>query len=178
MKYRLPTGLNSVNKNASRLPERSRVHAPDPLVNHPTAVYQNLEEDLTFIHRPPPTVPAPESLTTSPASPLLSGPPMPAGGPVPPPIRKDREQRPLVSDEDILEIRRLRLADPFTWSRTRLAEKFNCTPGFIGRVAAAKPSARKQILAKRDEEHETVRSQWGENKTFVREARRKRKELW
>ncbi|PBK82192.1 hypothetical protein ARMGADRAFT_1019779 [Armillaria gallica] len=48
--------------------ERPPYRTPDPLVNNPsTAVTTLPDEELTFIHRPPPTSPAPFILTTSPA---------------------------------------------------------------------------------------------------------------
>src|SRR5262245_7455973 len=64
--------LNRTYKN--RHAERPPYRAPDPLVHNPDAKVTMLEQDLTFIHRPPPTALTPFSLTTAPASPLLRRP--------------------------------------------------------------------------------------------------------
>ncbi|KAL6308431.1 mitochondrial ribosomal protein subunit L20-domain-containing protein [Sparassis latifolia] len=160
---------------ATRLPQRPPYRAPDPLKNNPNAV--SLPEDLTFIHRPPPSAPSPLSYTTSPASPLLHPEPSSSSS-LPPLLRTDKPQSPRLSQEDLLKIRKLRVEDPLTWTRSKLAKEFNCTPNFIGRAAAMKVRDRKKVLAQRDEEHEKARGLWGEKKSLFREIAKKRRDFW
>jgi len=178
LRLRSSLSFTSIRSYATRLPEKPPYRAPDPLKNNPNAVYQNLPEDLTFIHRPPPTAPSPLSYTTSPASPLLKAASSSPTSPLPPPLRANKSQPPRVSDEDLAEIRRLRREDPVTWTRGKLAQKFNCTPYFVGLVAPAPNKARKEILKKKDGEHEEARSKWGEKKAFFKDAARKRRDFW
>ena len=75
---------------------------------------------------------------------------------------------------DIEEIRRLRLSDPMTWSRWKLAKRFECSPVFIAMVCEASPQKKeiqKQVL-------EAVQSRWGTKRRMAREDRRLRKESW
>lgn len=160
--------------------ERPAYHAKDPLVNNPKAVVINLEdENLTFIHRPPPTAPSPLSYTTAPASPLLRPPTVPYDGPLPPLSRAPPpEPQPRLSDEDLEKLRQLRLSDPVKYTRGRLAKMFNCSQSFVGQVAALKKPQRKAIVKTRDEIHESFREKWSEKHSVVMAIRKKRRELW
>ncbi|KAJ7758483.1 mitochondrial ribosomal protein subunit L20-domain-containing protein [Mycena maculata] len=174
-------------KSATRYPrpkpgtsERPPYHAPDPLVNNPNAVVTALpDEDLTFIHRPPPTAPSPYSLTTNPVSPLLRPRPPQDQIPLPPPSRKSNvDALPRASDQTMSEIRRLRALDPDRYTTGVLARKFKVTRGFVSAIAALKKSKRKE---KRNEQNliaEKAREQWGEKKTTFKMIRAKRRELW
>lgn len=76
--------------------------------------------------------------------------------------------------KDIEEMRQLRLKDPMTWSRGKLAKRFNCNPLFVGMVCEASPekkAVQKQVL-------EAVKSRWGIKRTMAREDRELRKEVW
>ena len=160
--------------------ERPPYRAPDPLTNNPKAVVTKLEQDkLTFIHRPPPTAPSPFSLTTAPVSPLLR-PPTATNGPLPPSLksRKEKEQQPRLSDEDLIKLRELRFSDPLKWTRGRLAKMFNCTNAFVGSIAPLKKSARRTTYRIRDEEHERARAKWSERHALVKAIQKKRRELW
>ena len=141
---------------SSRLPERPPYRAPDPLVNNPHAEYTALSNDLTFIHRPPPSAAPPESYTTLPSSPLLK-PPQPkatsTSTDLPPVLREPKPVEKLVSYEEILEMRRLRSEDPELWTAGKLAKKFGCTQTFVRLHARLPRSVRKQAVAKRDAEH-------------------------
>lgn len=165
---------------STRLPERPPYRAPDPLINNPNVVHQSLPNDLTFIHRPPPTAPTPFSYTTAPSSPLLqpSSSSTETGGPVPPALRAEKPQHERMSDDQIAKLRKLRAEDPAKWTRGKLAKEFGCTPSFVMHVAAMKSAERKKALALRDEEHEEARSKWGERKSIVRAIRKKRREFW
>ncbi|KAI0786862.1 mitochondrial ribosomal protein subunit L20-domain-containing protein [Abortiporus biennis] len=159
---------------SSRLPQRPLARFPDPLQD---VAHQPLPDDLTFIHRPPPSAPSPLSYTTSPVSPLLKAEVTPKDGPLPPPMKKTAE-RPLMSREDMEKLRKLRSEDPIKWTRGALAKEFNCTRAFVMRIAPLPTQQKKKALAQRSEEHEKNREQWGEKKFMVREIRRKRRELW
>ncbi len=181
MKPRLslfPSPLRFTRSYATRLPERPPARAPDPLRNNPHAVYKDLPENVTFIHRPPPTAPSPLSYTTSPASPLLQPSAAPVDGPLPPTLRKDKGEKPPVSEEDIARIRQLRREDPETWTRGRLAAEFNCTQWFVGKITSLKRADRKKVVAKVEEAHAANRDKWGERKKLQADIRRKRKEFW
>ncbi|KZT64957.1 hypothetical protein DAEQUDRAFT_677728 [Daedalea quercina L-15889] len=183
-RLRLPHACSSVRTYATRIPERPPYRAPDPLVNNPNATYTKLEDDLTFIHRPPPTAPSPWSYTTNPASPLLQSAPTPAGEALPPPTRPgqgaeaEAEAWPRMSDEDLAKMRALRAEDPVRYSRSRLSKMFNCSPNFVAIMAPTKMRERKKILRQRDAEHEEARSKWGVKRAYFEAARKKRRGLW
>jgi len=77
-------------------------------------------------------------------------------------------------EKEIEEIRRLRTEDPFKWTRTKLAEKFDCSQFFVGMVCPAS----KEKMDKHDEEIERIKAKWGRRKRYAREDRGKRRELW
>ncbi|KAH9936667.1 mitochondrial ribosomal protein subunit L20-domain-containing protein [Fomitopsis serialis] len=180
-RLRLPSSCSCspVRTYATRIPERPPYRAPDPLVNNPNATYTKLEDDLTFIHRPPPTAPSPWSYTTQPASPLLHNPTAPADRPLPPLVRAEAEAaHPRMSAEDIAKMRALRAQAPERYSRARLAKMFNCSTNFVAIMAPTKMRDRKKIVGHRDELHEAARSKWGVKRSYFEEARKKRKGLW
>lgn len=79
-----------------------------------------------------------------------------------------------LTPSDIEEIRSLRLNDPMTWSRHKLAKKFDCSPIFIAMVCEASPEKKqiqKQVL-------EAVQSRWGIKRRMAREDRQLRREAW
>lgn len=160
--------------------ERPAYHAKDPLVNNPNAAVTNLEdENLTFIHRPPPTAPSPYSLTTAPLSPLLRPPSAPYDGPLPPLTRTPaKPPKDLLTDAQLKELRELRYSDPRTYTRGKLAKMFKCTQSFVGQVAALKKPERKRVLSIRDKKHQAAREQWSERHSIVKAISKKRRELW
>lgn len=185
---RLSSVLSFTRSYATRHPrpkpgtsERPAYHASDPLIDNPKATVTSLkDEDLTFIHRPPPTAPSPFSLTTAPSSPLLRLNPSPIRGPLPPFIRPsaNKEGPPRASDEAIAEIRRLRLSNPTKYSRGKLAKMFGCTESFVASIAALKKPQRAALIRIRDQKHAQVREKWSEKKSIVRAIRAKRREFW
>ena len=89
-------------------------------------------------------------------------------------MRKSQEKRYHLKPEDIEEIRRLRTLDPFTNTRKKLSEKFQCSEFFVGMVCEASKERKEQqakIL-------ENIKSGWGKKRTYAREDRQKRRELW
>ena len=165
---------------ATRLPQRPPMRHPDPLSNNPNAVSTTLSEDLTFIHRPPPTPPTPHSYTVNPSSPLLqtgTHTSSPASA-LPPPLKNATSVHPRLTEEKISEIRRLRMENPAFYTRSWLANNFGCSPSFVSYVAPLSPSQQRAALAKRNREHEKARTRWGEKSALIREIRTKRKEFW
>lgn len=165
---------------ATRLPQRPPMRHPDPLSNNPKAVSTSLPEDLTFIHRPPPSPPTPHSYTINPSSPLLQTETQrssPASA-LPPPLKNATLAHPRLPEEKISEMRRLRMVNPGFYTRSRLANTFGCSPSFVSYVAPLNPSQQRATLAKRDREHEKARARWGEKAALIRDIRRKRKEFW
>ena len=181
--------LNLVRHYAPKYPrprpgtsERPAYHPPDPLINNPNAAVKTLEEDnLTFIHRSPPTAPSPYSLTTAPVSPLLRpiahhvGPP-----PSLPPVlhRPPHTEPPRMSHEQIEKMRHLRLSNPAVYSRGKLAKMFSCTQAFVAQMAALKKPQRKALIRIRDERHQRNREKWSEKHALVQAIRAKRREMW
>ncbi|KAJ9487462.1 hypothetical protein VN97_g5863 [Penicillium thymicola] len=79
-----------------------------------------------------------------------------------------------LTPSDIEEIRNLRKNDPMTWSRNKLAKRFECSPVFIAMVCQASPEKREiqtRIL-------EAVQSRWGPKRRMAREDRQLRREAW
>ncbi|KAJ8520857.1 hypothetical protein ONZ45_g2376 [Pleurotus djamor] len=188
MSSRLPSILTSTRAYATRFPrpkpgtsERPPYHPPDPLLNNPKATTVTFsDENLTFIHRPPPSAPSPFSLTTNPASPLLRPPqPIPEGTAQPPTLRRSQLSEDFVlTDEQKAEMRTLRRQDPKTWTRSALAKKFGCPSWFVEYIAALPKSARKAAWKVREEEHAANRAKWSERHSLVKAVRARKREFW
>ncbi len=165
---------------ATRLPQKPPMRHPDPLSNNPNAVSTSLPEDLTFIHRPPPSAPTPLSYTVNPSSPLLrTEPPASSTGlSLPPPLEKPTLAHSRMPEDKIKELQRLRAGNPALYTRKKLASTFGCSPSFVSYVAPLKPSQQRAALARRDRDHEKARARWGEKAALIREIRKKRKEFW
>ncbi|KAJ5469451.1 hypothetical protein N7539_009069 [Penicillium diatomitis] len=88
--------------------------------------------------------------------------------------RSDPERKYHLTPKDVEEIRTLRMSDPMTWSRHKLAKRFECSPLFIALVCEASPEKKqmqRQVL-------EAVQSQWGPKRRMAREDRKLRREAW
>lgn len=93
---------------------------------------------------------------------------------LPPVFKETPEKKYHLTPADIEEIRKLRLSDPMTWSRWKLARRFDCSPLFIAMVCEASPQKKeiqKQVL-------QAVQSRWGTKRRMAREDRELRKEAW
>ncbi|KAL9103403.1 MAG: hypothetical protein Q9163_001542 [Psora crenata] len=94
---------------------------------------------------------------------------------LPPLARKvQKEKKYHLAPKDIDEIRRLRAEDPWTWTRKKLAEKFDCSQFFVGMVAEASKEKKESERAKVD----AVKDRWGRRRRDARADREKRRELW
>ncbi|KAK9895157.1 hypothetical protein P389DRAFT_89255 [Cystobasidium minutum MCA 4210] len=130
----------------------------------------------------PPSSPAPASLPSMPSTPKsqqLQSLPIEA---LPPRLHAEAPQYATLSEEQIAEMQALRLSDPVTWTRSKLAEKYNVSKFFVAMKSFGdSPEAR--LLAKKvREEHleaeKRQRDSWGFKKRVDREVRRRRKEFW
>ncbi|KAL4973251.1 mitochondrial ribosomal protein subunit L20-domain-containing protein [Aspergillus desertorum] len=89
-------------------------------------------------------------------------------------FKLEAERKYHLTPSDITEIRKLRLSDPMTWSRGKLAKRFDCSPLFIAQVCQASPQKKeiqKQVL-------QAVQSRWGVKRRMAREDRKLRKDAW
>ncbi|KAH9160660.1 mitochondrial ribosomal protein subunit L20-domain-containing protein [Lactarius sanguifluus] len=165
---------------ATRLPQKPPMRHPDPLLKNPNTVTTSLPEDLTFIHRSPPSASTPFSYTINPTSPLLlaESPAAATSSSLPPPLARPKLERPRLSDDKITEMQRLRVQDPKRYTRTRLAEMFGCSSALVSYVAPLARSEKKAALKKREQMHEKARARWGEKAALIHEIRKKRKEYW
>lgn len=183
-------GLTAIRAYGTRthiMPRTHIAHKPpmrrnDPLSTKESTGVQQLEDDnLTFIHRPPPSAPTPFSTTVNPSSPLLR-PPTKAKGTerLPPLLRPSAyvKEPPRISPQKIAEIRRLREENPEKYTRSVLADKFNTTSNFVALVAAMSPKERRVAWRKREQEHQKNRDSWGDRKSLAVEIRKKRREFW
>ncbi|KAH9045045.1 mitochondrial ribosomal protein subunit L20-domain-containing protein [Lactarius hengduanensis] len=165
---------------ATRLPQKPPMRHPDPLLKNPNTVTTSLPEDLTFIHRSPPSASTPFSYTINPTSPLLlaESPPAATSSSLPPPLAQPKLERRRLSDDKITEMQHLRVQDPKRYTRQRLAEMFGCSSAFVSYVAPLARSEKKAALERRERMHEKARAQWGEKAALIHEIRKKRKEYW
>lgn len=93
---------------------------------------------------------------------------------LPPPVREPYEKKYHLREAEIEEIRRLRTEDPFTWTRNKLAEKFDCSQFFVGIICEAS----KERMEQQKQKLESVKERWGRRRRYAREDRAKRRQLW
>jgi hypothetical protein len=99
-------------------------------------------------------------------------PPRPTAS-LPTPVREPYEKKYHLTDKEIAEIRQLRTEDPYTWTRVKLAEKFECSQFFVGMIVKAPEKA-----IEVEKGHAQKRKMWGRRRKEAREDRVRRKELW
>lgn len=93
---------------------------------------------------------------------------------LPSPVRKPYDKTYHLTEEDMLEIRRLRKENPDKWTRNNLARKYNCSAFFVGIVAEATQEQKDRQLQTLD----AIKARWGAKKTMAREDRIRRRETW
>ena len=86
---------------------------------------------------------------------------------------KPYEKKYHLGENEFDEIRRLRAEDPAKWTRSKLAEKFNCSQFFVGMVSPNDERARLDKVAL-----EQIKERWGRKRRYAREDRQKRREMW
>ncbi|KAG9041608.1 hypothetical protein FS837_012034 [Tulasnella sp. UAMH 9824] len=162
----------------------------DPLLTASNAAITELPEDLTFIHRPPPTAETPLSYTTNPSSPLLrQATASSSSATLPPALHAQSEsESKRLTQAQIEEIRARRAKDPKRNPAWKLAQEYGCSRLFISMVA---PIRKIEVQVKTSEglmqmteaerrqlEKEKAMSRWGERKQINKEVRRLRREMW
>jgi hypothetical protein len=95
-------------------------------------------------------------------------------GPQPPPVRPPYQKKYHLREADLEEMRKLRKEDPYTWTRSKLAKKFDCSTLFVGLVCQADTKFR----ALHQQVQDIVKSHWGTKRRIAREDRVRRRELW
>jgi len=98
--------------------------------------------------------------------------------PVSRPLLIPKKQYTRLTDEAIQSMRDLRHSDPAKWTRTKLAARFDCSPGFVSMVAALKGSDWKKQVRSVAQEHQRSRDKWGEKKALLQKVRAKKREFW
>lgn len=96
---------------------------------------------------------------------------------LPPPVRKPYQKQYHLGPEQIEEIRRLRKEDENKWTRTALAQRFQCSQLLVALVA---PASEERKARQRAEEEKFLRT-WrkrGVSSLKTRRERRRRKALW
>jgi hypothetical protein len=87
-----------------------------------------------------------------------------------------------MTPEEVAEMQALRLSDPETWTRNRLARKYNVSPFFVAISGFGdSPEARKagkSVQEAHAEQDWERRQSWGFKKRVDREVRLRRRELW
>ena len=66
------------------------------------------------------------------------------------------------------------MEDPYTWSRAKLAEKYDCSPFFVGMIAPVSEEKKAEEFKK----IEQIKERWGRRKRYAREDRQKRRQMW
>ena len=87
---------------------------------------------------------------------------------------KPYEKKYHLREKEIEEIRRLRTEDPYTWTRPKLAEKYKCSPFFVGMVAPVREEKKAEEFRK----IEQIKERWGKRRRYAREERQKRRQMW
>lgn len=109
----------------------------------------------------------PSTRTSIPPNPQFSGPQNLK------PIRAPYTKKYHLTQPEIDEMRALRAADPRTWTRTKLAEKFECSPFFVSLCCGSQ-----EAKERHERELDAIKRRWGRTKTEAREERVVRKALW
>lgn len=98
-----------------------------------------------------------------------------SSGELPPPVRQPYEKKYHVTTAQMDEMRALRRQDPYEWSVSKLAKKFDCSGVFVQWVVAG---LAKEKAAEQKAITEVVKSRWGPKRRIAREDRLIRKERW
>lgn len=180
--------LQPVSKRHAATYRRSRIKLnikPDP-----TMLPSKTEAHDHIIYNPPPSMPNIYHTPTiflpkddrrrelqaalNPNTQAIGGPPL-LEQTTPPPVRQPYEKRYHLNTEQMKEMRALREDDPYKWTRSALAKRFDCSNLFVAMVTEgltnAKQKEQKQVT-------ELVRSNWGVKRRTAREDRTLRKERW
>jgi hypothetical protein len=94
---------------------------------------------------------------------------------LPSPVLNVGEKKYNVSQEQLREMRELRMNDPEKWSVNKLAKRFDCSVVFVQRATTVPEFYKRQIV----EDLERRKARWGNRRTKARDERGRRLEmLW
>ncbi|PGH12547.1 hypothetical protein AJ79_04168 [Helicocarpus griseus UAMH5409] len=162
-----------------RLKQRLRVK-PDASFNPPPAntpdhiVYNPPSSAPSVYHTPTKFLPQDDIRRKLRASSPAAAQQQPQAERLPLVLRHTSQTKHILDENEIKEMRQLRLQDPMKWSRYELAKRFQCSTHFVMQVCDAGPQKKaiqQQVL-------EAIKSRWGKKRTIAREDRQLRKELW
>lgn len=165
--YRRTRKALRVKPHASFLPSAPTERADHIIFNPPSSA-------PSVYHTPAKFLPAsdPRSRTQSAGSPTSH--PSATTSATLPPVRTPYEKKYHLTAAEVEEMRSLRTSDPTTWTRLRLAEKFECSPFFVSLCC----SAPKEVHEQQAKDLAEIKKRWGRRKTEAREARVERKKGW
>lgn len=183
MHRKLPTARLGLRYYVQGSSSRPAFRVPDPLSHNPHAEVTRLDDDMTFIRRPPPSAPTPHSTTLSPSSPLLTSYAEKTSLDVslPPTLKPPKENLRLsvtLTPEQVKEVRKLRREDSAQWTASRLAARFGCTTHLISKVAALRVSERRAKRSDQESAHVLIRASWSERRATDNMVRKRRREFW
>ncbi|KAK9236320.1 mitochondrial ribosomal protein subunit L20-domain-containing protein [Lipomyces kononenkoae] len=169
---------SSGSAKVTRLKDPKKFRVPYPTKYNPISSANKAVPILPpgLSYNPPPTAPSPfetpdiflppserRLVSTAEALPVL-----------PPALRETKKKTYHLTQEQIEEIKQLRTAQPYKWTRKSLAKKYGCSQFFVGMIAEA-PESRKLDMQRR---LAVIKSRWGLFKRTARTHRQKRRELW
>jgi hypothetical protein len=91
-----------------------------------------------------------------------------------PAINEPAERKYHLTEQDLIEIHKLRTTEPEKWTRKSLAEKFNCSPFMIS--VASEPNA--EYKAEMERRLDVIKGMWSPRRARARNDRQRRKKLW
>lgn len=92
-----------------------------------------------------------------------------------PPLNPRSEKKNILSQDQIEEMRRLRQEDPTTWTRKKLAKKFNCSELF---VSIAAPLDKATRLEKEKQQQQQSSGEEGYRRQMIKINRQRRRAMW
>lgn len=98
------------------------------------------------------------------------------GDALPPPTARapEKKEYPPMTEEGVREMIRLRQEDPETWTISKLAKEFNCSPMFATITTRKAP---REYLEKVQAKLDRIKSRWGPRRSKARADRVKRREM-
>lgn len=91
-----------------------------------------------------------------------------------PALREPKEKKYNLTEDDLIEIHKLRTSDPRKWTRKRLAAKFDCSEFMIGVASKPSPSYTKKMSETLDK----IKESWSPRTSRARNDRARRRKLW
>lgn len=162
----------------SNIPKYTEI--PNEYNRKSSAYKPKLKQPKGLIHHPPPSAPSSTSDTPDlflpnddPRKGLnLSGENIDIKNA--PPLSEPKEKSYNLTPKDIEEIKRLRLAEPYKYTKKALAEQFKVSEFTISLVSDQDKERKKDM----DGRLAFIKSRWSKNRTEARLERQKRQQFW